>query len=141
MIPLIDLTIDVKTKKTIKREIIKVVESKSYILGKRVEIFEKKFAKFIGTKYAIGVGSGTDALRLCLRALEIGNGDKVLTVALTSPFTAIAIVEEGATPVFCDVDEKTWTIDIAEIENKIDKKKQYANFASIDAKFAGLFGS
>src|SRR3989344_3885782 len=122
MIPLIDLTIDVKTKKTIKREIIKVVESKSYILGKRVEIFEKKFAKFIGTKYAIGVGSGTDALRLCLRALEIGNGDKVLTVALTSPFTAIAIVEEGATPVFCDVDEKTWTIDIAEIENKIDKK-------------------
>src|SRR3989344_4187496 len=106
MIPLIDLTIDVETEKTIKREIIKVVESKSYILGKRVEIFEKKFAKFIGTKYAIGVGNGTDALRLCLRALNVGKGDKVLTVALTSPFTVLAILEEGAIPVFCDVAEK-----------------------------------
>jgi len=122
MIPLLDLTLDKKLLDKITKEITRVVDSKSYILGAKLESFEKKFAKFIRVKYAIGVGNGTDALRLALRALGIGQGDKVLTVSLTSPFTAIAIVEEGAIPVFCDVDEKTWTIDIADAKKKIDKK-------------------
>src|SRR3989304_8199914 len=122
MIPLVDLTIDKKLRDKITKEITQVVDSKKYILGAKLESFEKKFAKFIGVKYAIGVGNGTDALRLSLRALGIGNGNKVLTVALTSPFTAIAIIEEGAVPIFCDVDEKTWTIDPADVEKKVDKK-------------------
>src|SRR4030042_2981152 len=122
MIPLIDLALDKKLASEIKKQIIDVVDSKNYILGTKLESFEKKFAKFIGVKYAVGVGNGTDALRLSLRALGIGWGDKVLTVSLTSPFTAIAIIEEGAIPVFCDVDEATWTIDITDAKKKVDKK-------------------
>ncbi|KKR58825.1 MAG: pyridoxal phosphate-dependent protein [Candidatus Curtissbacteria bacterium GW2011_GWA1_40_47] len=122
MIPLVDLTIDKKLRDKITKEITQVVDSKKYILGAKLESFEKKFAKFIGVKYAIGVGNGTDALRLSLRALGIGRGDKVLTVSLTSPFTAIAVVEEGAIPVFCDIDEATWTIDVADARKRIDRK-------------------
>ena len=121
-VPLIDLTLSKGLNKKISKAIGEVIESKSYILGSRVESFEKAFAKFLGVKYAVGVGSGTDALRLALRALGIGPGDKVLTVAFTSPFTAVAIVEEGSIPVFCDVDEKTYTIDLANAERKIDKR-------------------
>ena len=122
MIPLIDLTSSKKVEKEIKKVINSVINSKTFVLGPKLESFERQFAKYIGAKYAIGVGNGTDALRLSLRALGIGKGDKVLTVAFTSPFTAVAIVEEGAIPVFCDVDEKTYTIDLAEAEKKIDKK-------------------
>src|SRR3990167_6674854 len=122
MIPLVDLTIDKKLRDKITKEITQVVDSKKYILGPKLESFEKKFAKYIGVKYAIGVGNGTDALGLALRALGIGKGDKVLTVALTSPFTSLAIIEEGAVPVFCDVDKATWTIDPGDVARKIDKK-------------------
>jgi len=122
MIPLVDLTLDKKLLDKITKEITRVVDSKNYILGAKLEFFEDKFANFIGVRYAIGVGNGTDALRLSLRALGIGRGDKVLTVSLTSPFTAISIVEEGAIPVFCDVDERTWTIDVSDAKKKIDKK-------------------
>src|SRR3989344_504552 len=122
MIPLIDLTLPKRINDRIKREIARVIDSHNYILGAKVESFEKKFANYCGVRYAIGVGNGTDAIRLALRALGIGKGDRVLTVALTSPFTALAIVEEGAIPVFCDVDERTWTIDIQDAERRIDKK-------------------
>ncbi len=121
MIPLVDLSLDQKLLKEIKAEIDKVVDSKSYILGGRLKSFEEKFAGYLGVGYAIGAGNGTDALRLVLRALKIGAGDKVLTVAFTSPFTSIAIVEEGATPIYCDVDEKTWTLDLADAGRKLDK--------------------
>ena len=122
MIPLINLTLPKKVEREIKKAINSVINSKTYVLGPKLESFERQFAKYIGVKYAVGVGSGTDALKLSLRALGIGPGDKVLTVAFTSPFTAVAIAEEGATPVFCDVDEKTYTIDLADAEKKIDKK-------------------
>src|SRR3989344_2200342 len=118
MIPLVDLELSKSLNKKIKKEVGKVIDSKNYILGSYVESFERNFAKFIGVKYAIGVGNGTDALRLALRALGVSRGDKVLTVALTSPFTVLAIVEEGAIPVFCDVDEETWTIDVADATKK-----------------------
>lgn len=121
MIPLIDLTLDKDLSNKIKKEISKVIDSKSYILGARLESFEKKFASFVGTKYAVGVGSGTDALRLALRACGIGHGEKVLTVSLTSPFTALAILEEGAIPIFCDVDEDTLTIDVSDAQRRTDK--------------------
>lgn len=120
MIPLVDLTSDKKLLSEIKKEVNTVVDSQSYVLGQRLASFEKKFASFIGAKAAIGVGNGTQALSLSLRALGIGRGDKVLTVAFSSPFTTISIIEEGATPVFCDVDEKTWTIDPHDAALKID---------------------
>lgn len=121
MIPLIDLSIEKKLLREIKTGVEKVIDSQSYILGKQLATFESKFAKIIGVRDAIGVANGTDALRLSLRALGIGRGDKVLTVAFTSPFTSVAIVEEGAIPVYCDVDELTWTIDAKDCERKIDK--------------------
>lgn len=145
MIPLIDLSIPKSTQSKIGREISSVIKSKSFILGKRLETFESKFAKYLGCKYAIGVATGTDALRISLRALGIGNGDKVLTVSFTSPFTAIAILEEGAIPVFCDIDELTYTIDLKDAEKKITNNVKaimpvhiYGNPARMDevAKFA-----
>jgi len=122
MISLIDLSLDRKLSREIKTAVGEVIDSRSYILGERLENFEKGFAQLIGVKDAIGVANGTDALRLSLRSLGIGKGDKVLTVAFTSPFTSVAIVEEGAIPVFCDVDEKTWTINPEDCKLKIDKK-------------------
>lgn len=122
MIPLIDLSEEKSFIKRLKKDVGDVIDSKSYILGKHLESFEKKFSKFIGAKHAIGVGNGTDALRIALRALGVGRGDKVLTVSFTSPFTSIAILEEGAIPVYCDVDLDTWTMDTKDIEKNIDKK-------------------
>lgn len=122
MIPLTDLSCNKILNSQIKKGLDSVFYSRNYILGQRLAKFEKEFAKFIKVKYACGVASGTDALRLALRSLGIGAGDKVLTVSLTSPFTAIAVVEEGAIPIFCDVDEATWTIDLDDMAKKIDKK-------------------
>lgn len=122
MIPLTDLSEDKVYLAKIKKGISDVIDSKSYILGKKLESLESKFSKFIGTKYAVGVGNGTDALRIALRALGVGRGDKVLTVSLTSPFTSIAILEEGAIPLYCDVDLDTWTMDLESLGGNIDKK-------------------
>ncbi len=122
MVPLFDLAVEKKEASEIKKELARVFDSKSYILGKRLDSFEKKFADFVGTREAIGVANGTDALKLSLMALGIGAGDKVLTVAFTSPFTAVGILEAGATPVFCDIDEKTFTIDLSDCEKKLDSK-------------------
>ena len=61
MIPLIDLTLPKSLNNQIKKEVVKVIDSQNYILGAQVELFEKKFAAYIGTRYAIGVGNGTDA--------------------------------------------------------------------------------
>jgi len=122
MIPLIDLKPEKDLAKAIKQSVLRVIDSQSYILGNQLETFEKSFAKINKAKEAIGVGNGTDALRLSLRSLGISYGDKVITVSLTSPFTAIAIIEEGAIPIFCDVDPNTWTLDPHDIERHIDKK-------------------
>jgi len=122
MIPLVDLSLEKAVERSLVQAFRSVVKSKSYILGNKVESFEKKFAKFTKSKYAVSVGSGTDALRLSLRASGLGKGDKVLVPTLTSSFTVIAIVEEGAVPVFCDVDEKTFNVDPRDAETRIDKK-------------------
>lgn len=121
MIPLVDIADDKKTLAQVKSEIDKVLDAKSYILGKRLDSFERKFASFIGAKEAVGVANGTEALSLSLRAMGIGSGDKVLTVSFTSPFTSIAIVEAGAVPVYCDIDQRTWTIDVEDCVKKIDR--------------------
>lgn len=119
MINLIDLSQDKKVMARIKKDVSEVFDSGNYILGIKLDIFEKRFAKLLGVKYAIGVACGTDALRLCLRSLKIGKGDSVLTVSFTSPFTAISIMEEGATPIFCDIDPETLTLDVEDAKKKI----------------------
>lgn len=96
------------------------LKTSEFTLGSKVELFEKKFADFLGVKHAIGVGSGTDALILSLRAKDIGPGDEVITCAETFIATAGAIAGVGATPVFVDVNDE-FTIDESLIENAITK--------------------
>ena len=88
----------------VRGAISRVLEQSQFINGPEVSRFEERFAEFCGCRYAIGVGNGTDALYLALKALEIGPGDDVITAANTFVATAEAIVSVGATPVFCDVD-------------------------------------
>src|SRR5271169_474274 len=83
--------------------ITQVLDGGLYVLGREVEIFEAAFAAFIGTAYAIGVGSGTDAIELALRACGIGSGDLVFTVSHTAVATVAAIERAGATAVLSDV--------------------------------------
>jgi len=80
-----------------------LLKTGAFTLGPEVEQFERSFASLIGTKHAIGVGSGTDALKLPLKALGLGHGDEVITAANTFIATAGAINEIGAKPVFVDV--------------------------------------
>lgn len=81
------------------------VRTGDFTLGKPLQAFERGFAELIGSRHAIGVGSGTDALKLSLRALGIGHGDEVITAANTFVATVGAIAEIGARPVFVDVDD------------------------------------
>jgi dTDP-4-amino-4,6-dideoxygalactose transaminase len=92
--------------------ILGVVRRGDFILGAEVGQFEAEFANFIGTRHCIGVASGTDALFLSLRALDIGPGDKVLLPANTFIATALAVSDAGATPVLCDIDPLSHTIDV-----------------------------
>src|SRR5215470_4106702 len=90
--------------------IARVLEGGLYVLGREVEIFEAAFGAFVGAAYAIGVGSGTDAIELALRACGIGRGDLVFTVSHTAVATVAAIERAGATAVLVDVEPGTYTM-------------------------------
>lgn len=96
-----------------------VIESNAFAGGPFVERFEEDFAAYCNSSHAIGVGSGTEALWLALMALGVGPGDDVITVPNTFMATAEAITYTGATPVFVDVDEQTYTMDSSALENAI----------------------
>ena len=89
----------------------RVLASGTFVLGPEVDKFESDFADYIGTKYAVGVANGTDAISLGLRALGIGEGDEVITVSHTAGASVAGIVQSGATPVLVDVDPVTYTLD------------------------------
>lgn len=110
-----------KDYKVIFGELGKLIESGDFTLGKPVEEFEKKFADLIGTKYAVGVNSGTDALFLSLKAIGIGPGDEIITAPNTFIATIGAIVAAGAKPVFVDVTDE-YTINPDLIEGAITKR-------------------
>ena len=99
----------------------KFVKTSDFTLGRDLKIFEKRFAKLIGTKYACGVNSGTDAIKLSLKALGIQAGEEVITTANTFVATVGAIIEIGAKPVFVDCDD-TFCMNVDQIEAKITKK-------------------
>jgi dTDP-4-amino-4,6-dideoxygalactose transaminase len=90
-----------------------------FVLGPELEAFERDFAAASGAAHAVGVGSGTDAIALTLRALDIGPGDEVITTPLSAAFSALAIVMAGATPVFADIDPDRLTLDPVAVEAAI----------------------
>jgi dTDP-4-amino-4,6-dideoxygalactose transaminase len=90
--------------------IARVLESGVYLLGREVEAFEAAFAAFVGVAHAVGVGNGTDALELALRACDIGTGDLVFTVSHTSVAPIAAIERAGAAAVLIDVEPGTYTM-------------------------------
>lgn len=110
-----------KYKNEIDKEIHEVLDSSMYIGGKVTEL-EKNLVDFLGCKHAIACSSGTDALLLALMALDIKAGDEVITTPFTFIATAEMIAFIGATPVFVDIDEKTYNIDASKIEEKITNK-------------------
>jgi dTDP-3-amino-3,4,6-trideoxy-alpha-D-glucose transaminase len=95
----------------VRAAIDRVIERGWFVLGPEVDAFEREFAAASGAAHAIGVGNGTDAIALILRALGIGAGDEVITSPLSAAYTALAIMMTGARPVFADVDPVRLTID------------------------------
>lgn len=140
MIPFINLRkeydeIAIKIRPVFER----VLRNSSFILGQEVEKFETEFAYYLGVKYAVSVNSGSDALYLALRALNIGKEDEVITTSHTFISTIDAISRNGAKPVLIDIDPQTYCIDTKLIEKKITKKTKaiipvhlYGNPADID---------
>jgi dTDP-4-amino-4,6-dideoxygalactose transaminase len=122
-IPLVDLKAQYDSiKDEIDSAIQRVLQNGQFILGPEVKAFEEEIAAYCGTKYAIGVASGTDALHLALLACEIKSGDEVITTPFTFIATAESVAKCGARPVFADIDPKIYNIDPAQIEAKITPK-------------------
>ena len=109
-------------KEEIQQAIEEVLNSGYLILGEKVKSFEKAFSSFCGVEFGVGVDNGTDALFLGLKALDIGEGDEVITVANTAVPTVSAITATGAKAVFVDVEPDTCLIDTEKIEAVITKR-------------------
>jgi dTDP-4-amino-4,6-dideoxygalactose transaminase len=122
-IPLVDLKRQYESiKDEIDEAIFKVINKADFILGDELKLFEEEFASYCQVKYAVGVSSGTAALYLALRASGVERGDEVITTPNTFIGTTEAITQAGAKPVFVDVDELTYNIDSAKIEEKVTER-------------------
>ena len=112
MIPFLQLTPG-EDAQAVREAIGRVLERGWFVLGPELEAFEREFADAASAPHAAGVGTGTDALALGLRALGIGPGDEVVTAPLSAAYSALAIMMAGATPVFADIDPERLTLDPA----------------------------
>jgi dTDP-4-amino-4,6-dideoxygalactose transaminase len=123
MISLVDLTAQYHSiKEEIDAAVLSTLESGHFILGPQVVKFEESIAKYLGVNHAIGLASGTDALVLALRALNIGEGDEVIIPAYTFFATAGTVMSVGAKPVFVDVDPQSYQIDVSKIKSAVTPK-------------------
>lgn len=140
-IPFMDLIADyAEIREDIDAAIRNVIDSGYFILGPDVGEFEREVAQYLGLGHAAGVGSGTDALVLAMRTLEIGPGDEVIVPAFTFFATAEAVLMVGATPVFADVVPGTYLIDPEDAENRVTARTKalipvhlYGHPADMDA--------
>jgi perosamine synthetase len=102
--------------------VVKVLKSPRLSLGPKLVEFEKVFARYVGMAHAVAVNSGTSALHLVVRALGVGPGHEMITSPFTFVATSNCALFEGAEPVFVDIDEETWNMDVTKIEAAITKK-------------------
>jgi acetyltransferase-like isoleucine patch superfamily enzyme len=123
LIPFVDLKKQyTNIKQDIDEAIKNVISETAFIGGKYVLEFENNFSHIYGIKHCISVANGTDSLYILMKMLGIGIGDEVITVANSWISTSETISQTGAKPVFVDIDNEYYTIDIAQIENKINSK-------------------
>src|SRR4030065_1309615 len=122
-IPMLDLKAQYKSLgQEIETTIREILESGHFVLGSHVKALEKEIADYHNVKYAVSLASGTDALHLSLKALDIKEGDEVITTPFTFIASAEAVAYVGAIPVFADIDKKTLNISRSQIKDKITSK-------------------
>ncbi|MFC1830689.1 DegT/DnrJ/EryC1/StrS family aminotransferase [Thermodesulfobacteriota bacterium] len=122
-VPFMDLITQYRSLETqILPKVQHIFENAQFILGEEVDLFEKEFAAFCKTRFAVGVDSGTSALELALRAVGVEEGDEVITTSNTFIASALSISILGAKPVFVDIDPDTYNIDVNKIEEAITEK-------------------
>ena len=123
MVPFVDLKAQYHSiKEDIDTAVLKVLESSQFVLGPEVAGFEQEFAAYCQARHAIGVNSGTSALHLALLAAGVGPGDEVITIPFTFVATVASIRYTGARPVFVDIDPRSFTMDVSQIEGAITQK-------------------
>lgn len=128
MIPFVDLSRQYFTiKEEVDNAISRVLDRGWFILGEELSSFEEQFARYCETKYAVGVGSGTEALHLSLLACGVKSGDEVITVPNTAVPTVSAICSAHAQPAFVDIDPKTYTMDPNKLEEYLRKRFRTIN--------------
>jgi dTDP-4-amino-4,6-dideoxygalactose transaminase len=122
-VPLLDLQAQYATiRDEVRAAVDRVFESQQFVLSGEVRALEEEVARYCQAKFAIGCASGSDALLLALMSCGVSEGDEVITTPLTFFATASAITRLGARPVFVDIDERTYNIDPAQVENAISER-------------------
>jgi len=122
-IPLFDTETPLKAlREEIRERVAAVLERGVYILGPELESFERELAEYVGVRHAIGVGNGTDAITIALRAMGVAPGDEVVVPSFTFYASAEAIVNAGARPVFCDVDPDTRNLTLETVRAVVTPK-------------------
>jgi dTDP-4-amino-4,6-dideoxygalactose transaminase len=123
MVPFLDLKVQYESlREQIGAAVSRTLASADYVLGSEVSAFEEEFAGYIGTRFAVGVNSGTSALHLALLAAGVGPGDEVITVSCTFVATVAAIDYTGARPVFVDVEPETLNMDVTQVEAALTER-------------------
>ena len=109
-------------KKKIFKKINSLIKSSSFVGGKELKNFENKFSKFVGTKYCVGVGNGTDALEIAVKSLNLKKGSEIIVPNNTWISTAEAVINNGFKVVFCDVNLDDYSICVGDLKKKINSK-------------------
>jgi len=138
-VPFLDLKAQLpKVKSEIEGRFSKIINNTAFVCGKEVQEFEESFSKLHKVKYTVGLSSGTDGNHIAMLCCDIGKGDEVIVPVNTFIATAEAISHSGATPVFVDVDEKTFNIDVNKIEKKITPRTKAINVVHLFGQPADL---
>ena len=129
-----------RIKAKIDHRIQDVLRHGRYVMGPELDELEERLKNYVGTRHCIGASSGTDTLLIAMMALGIGPGDEVITVPFTWISTAEMIALIGATPVFVDIDETTWNIDVSKLESAITEKTKAIMPVGIFGQTADMTG-